>query len=52
MYVQDENKDNDGGDGNIKENESVVNIQHPNHLLSCKLYVNATQKIKYKSIDF
>ena len=39
MYVQDENKDNDGGNGNIK-NGSVVTIQHPNHLLSCKLYVN------------
>ena len=44
MYVQDENKDNDGGNGNIKENESLVTIQHPNHLLPGKLFVNAAQK--------
>ena len=44
MYVQDENKDNDGGNGNIKENGSVVTIQHLNHFLLCKLYVNTAQK--------
>ena len=46
MYVQDENKNNDGGNGNIKENGSVVTIQHPNYLLSCKLYINTAQKNK------
>ena len=38
VYVQDENKHNDGGNGNIRENGSVVTIQHPNRLLLCNLY--------------
>ena len=49
MYAQDENKDNDGGNGNIKENESLVTIQHTNHILSGKLLVNAAQKSGIKA---
>ena len=29
MYVQDKNKDNDGGNGSIRENESVTTVQNP-----------------------
>ena len=29
MYIQDKNKDNDGGNGSIRENESVTTVQNP-----------------------
>ena len=52
MYVQNENKDNDGGTGNIKEDVSVVTVRHPQSYSFVKVFVNIVQITKYNSMDF
>ena len=52
MYVQDESNDNDSGNGNIKENESVVTVRHPQSYSFVKAFVNIVQKTNYNSMDF
>lgn len=52
MYVQDKNKDNDGGNGNIKEDGSVVTVRHPQLSSFFKVFVNIAQKTNYNSMHF
>ncbi len=52
LYVQNENKDNNGDNDNIRENESVTTVQNPQSPSFRQIICQYCTKIKYKSIDF